>query len=179
VAGFDRRVERAPSEHRQPVVEALGDRAGGQRAQAARGELQRERQPVEPAADRRHRLLLPRRGPPAGPRRGGALLEQLAGGGRVERRNDDDRLAGHAERPPARDEHADARPRRGEVERHAAEPRHQVLAAVEDEQRLDLPQPLAQHGERVAVAVADAPQAQRRGRGRHDVVAAAQRLELD
>ena len=176
VAGLDRGVERAAAEHREALVEPLGDRGRRQRAQAAGGELEREREPAEPPADRRHVAGVDLESGPGG---GGALLEQTVGGGLAQRRDGDDRLAGHAERPPAGDEHADARSRRGEVADHRSELGHEVLAAVEDKQHVRVLQPLADDGERVAVPLTDAAQPERRGRGQHDVVSAPQRRELD
>jgi hypothetical protein len=73
VAGLDRRLQRAAAaEHAEPALEPLGDRGGRQRAQPGRGELDGERQAVDPAAYGRDRVALGGVGDPVRARRGGA-----------------------------------------------------------------------------------------------------------
>ena len=75
VAGFDRRIQRAAAEHCQALVEALRDRPRRQRPQPGGGQLERQRQPVQPPADPPHRLHLGTPQAPTRPRRPRALHE--------------------------------------------------------------------------------------------------------
>ncbi len=176
MAGLDRRVERAPAEDVEALVETLGDRGGRQRAQAGGCELDGQRQPVEAAADGRHLVRLEA---DARPRRAGALLEQPVGGGLVQRRHRHHGLAGNPQGAAARDQHGDAGSRGREVARDGPEGGDEVLAAVEHEQRVGVSQALTHDGQRVPVVLADAPQAEH-GRGReHHLVAASERRQLD
>ena len=158
VTPLERRLERllprrrraaAGAEEPEAVVEPLGHRSGPERAEPAGGELERERQAVEPEADARdvRRVLLVERESRRGRRR--ALDEQphrlvveeigrrerLLRVGDRQRRHAEHDLAADAERLAARREHG--QPRRGaedRVDERSARP-EQVLAVVQDEQQ--------------------------------------------
>ncbi len=148
VAPLERRGQRllarrrrvAPAaEHAEAIVEPLGDRRRAQRSDAARGELERERQAVEAEADAGdvHRVLAHRARSPAPPRpparrtaarprsrRSSLRLERLLGIGDVERRNPEHDLARHAQRLAARREDRQLRRRAQQgVDERRASPR--------------------------------------------------------
>ncbi len=144
-----RRRAAAGAEEPETVVEPLGHRSGAERAEPPGGELDRERQTVEPEADAGDvgRVLLVERESRRGRRC--ALDEQphrleveeigrrerLLRIGDRERRHAEHDLAADAERLAARREHR--QPRRGaedRVDERSARP-EQVLAVVQHEQQ--------------------------------------------
>jgi len=142
------RQRRAAPAGEQPesLVQAGGDLIDGEALHARRGQLERERQPIEPAAHLRHGGGVALRHAEAGLTRGGALLEQthrLARGqppgilgvariGERQRRHAPNGLARDAERLAAGREHAHvpAGPQQRLGQRGAG--RKHVLAVVED-----------------------------------------------
>ena len=168
VAGLDRRLERAAAaEHAEAVRRAaLGDRGGRQRAHARGGELDRQRQAVDPAADPGDRVALGGVGDPVGPRRGGALpgtapRRLSAASGRTGTTASPAKPSGRrlvtSTLTPS--------PVAASVARDGAEVGDEVLGVVEDDEQPGAVEALAQDPERVAVAVlvagADAAHAQR------------------
>ena len=109
--------------------------AGTGRARPCGGQLDREREPVEPAAELRDRCIGRVECVAAG--RGGALDEELRGFGttaRVERRHDVEVLTGEIERLPARGEQHDFGTRCEHAVRDGGGRIEQVLAVVEDDE---------------------------------------------
>jgi hypothetical protein len=120
-------------EEREPVVEPVEDLRDAQHAGASRGQLDRERQVVQGAAEPDDVVAADRCGAAAGRRVPG---EQRDGVGLRQRPEGVHELAVQSQGPLARDEHAHGR--RG-VEHpcdQRADPVDQVLAVVEDEQRV-------------------------------------------
>jgi hypothetical protein len=138
------------SQQPKAVVEALGERVGGERVGTRRGELEREREPVEAMTDARHCARVRLVESEAGRDRAGTLDEEAhglvaeerlrhLGGVRIgnrERRNAEDHLPRHTQGLAAGGEDRQARSRAKEcVGERRARPDH-VLAVVEHEQEL-------------------------------------------
>ena len=122
----------AAAQQREPVLEAALDLGDRHHPHLGGGELDRERQPVEPVDE----ASGPRScvEPYAGPRRRGPLAEQLDGVVEAELRQLVDALGGDAERRPGRGEHPQ-RGRAGDQHLHQVGDRlDEVLAVVEDQQ---------------------------------------------
>ena len=103
-------VRGAGGEQPEPVVEAAADLLGPERPQAGRGQLDRERLPVEPPADLHDRRSARRRSPrspaaTAAPRSANRRAAVVVGPSGVDGVQ---HLAGHAERLAARGEHPQA-----------------------------------------------------------------------
>ncbi len=139
-----------------PVVEAAGHLRRAHRPHPRGGQLDRERQAVEPAADLGDRALDLAVGVEVRPGGAGTLHEQRGGVGGGHRGQRPDLLALDAERLAARGEHDDA----GAVRHHAIEqPRRgveHVLAVVQHEQQRARPRgtrsPSARSSGRAAAA---------------------------
>ena len=163
------------------ALEPLGDRGRGERPQPRGGQFDRQRQAVDAATDLGDGLALGRVGDPVGERRASALHEQLLGGGGVERAHGHDRLAGDAERPAARHEHAHIAARGREVADHGPEVGDQMLGPVEHHEQPGGAEPLPEDAEGVAVTLAaraDATDAERVADRGEDLAGGAQRSEL-
>nr|WP_246631912.1 hypothetical protein [Pseudonocardia nigra] len=163
-SGASRRGEQA-----EPVVEPPGHAVHAEPADASGGQLQRQRQPVEPGADRGDRGGVggvegePRRGGrsavgehPDGARRGHGG-DVLGIGGQVQRRNLVEHLPGHGERLPARREHPQPGRGRQEQRHELGGLRDDVLAVVEHEQQPPGTQGVAQLVGEVGGPDTDAP----------------------
>ena len=139
----------SPGQQPEPLIEPGADLRHRQRTQPGRGELQGQRNPVQPHADRRHRRGVGVVEGEALPVHQGALGEQLhrlesgqpAGGGQIggrdgQRGNPEDVLPADAQRLPARDQQT--RPRAGPhhgVGQLGGRAEH-VLGVVEDHQQV-------------------------------------------
>ncbi len=137
----------------QASFEMLGDLFGGEGERLRRGELNRQRQPIEAAADAGYRLKpvtvggsAPARSPAPleeqRHRRG--LLEGLAAGELVacrygERRQEVHLLSAHVERRATRRQQAQVRAGTEQTVHERRDSIEQVLTVVEDEQRLPRP----------------------------------------
>ena len=143
VAPLHRRSQRAVARQRRAaprgeqaegVVEAVRDLLGRQHAHARRGELDRERDAVEPPADLGHGRRVARRQRERRRRGLRPLDEQLHRLGARHRRHEPRRLAAHAERLAARRQHREPRAGAQQLLGELRALLHQVLAVVEDEQ---------------------------------------------
>ena len=179
-----RRGAAAPGEQAEAVVQAVGELLERHRPQPGGGELDRQRQAVDPPAhvrDDRRRRLVERE---VGRRRRGALGEQQHGRLLLQRPDGGERLAADGERLAARRQ--DPQPRAageqaiGELRRGHDD----VLAVVEHEQRVAraerVEQPRLRVGRRRPAVrhrrLAEAERAEHRGR---EALAVAERRELD
>ena len=124
-----RRAATPDGEHVEPLVEALDDLAGRQRARPAGGELDREREPVEPAAQLDDRVVL-------GARAGGgrAVEEERRGVLAREPHQPHDLLAVDAQRRAAGRHDAQVGTARQQLLDHGGGAVEHVLAVVEQEQ---------------------------------------------
>ena len=125
-------VARAAGEHVEPGVEQRQQLARRQRTEPGRGELDRERNPLEPVA---HVAELVALGVDGRACRGGARAEKLACRARLERRDIDHALGREPQRPPARREHGEAGSR-VEQPGHRRGAVDEMLEVVEHEQEL-------------------------------------------
>ncbi|GAA1688101.1 hypothetical protein GCM10009733_100900 [Nonomuraea maheshkhaliensis] len=143
----------APGEQPEPVVEAFEDLLGGQHPRPDRGQLDRQRQAVEAAAQVGHgglvgRGQLERAGACRGPLGEQAdrlvppqLRERRAGGRRqVERRYGHHVLARHRQRLPAGGDHPYAGGRPHDLRHQRGDGAEQVLAVVHHQQQPLVPQ---------------------------------------
>ncbi len=137
------------TEHAHPSAQAFRERGGAQRAHPRRGELQRERQAVEPAADLRDRSRVLLGEDEAGIRGRGTIDEQLHGFrardrlhrlrialGQCKGANRPRALAGEPERLATRREHGDVGARAAHPVDERCERLDQVLAVVEHDEHL-------------------------------------------
>ena len=124
----------AGAEHVEAVAQARGDLLERQRGRAGRGELDGQRHAVQTPADLLHGAGGAVRGIEARPRRGGALAEQPLGLG--QRGHPPGDLVGAAQRLAARGQDAHAGPGAQNLLGQAGARVDQVLAVVENEQRL-------------------------------------------
>ena len=137
-----------PGQQLEPVIEPGVDLRYRQRTQPGRGQLQGQRNPVQPHADRRHRRGVGLVNGEVRPAHCGALGEQLhrlesgqrAGGGQAggrdcQRGNPEDVLPADAERFPAGDQQGCSRagPQHG-VGQLGGRAEH-VLGVIEDHQQ--------------------------------------------
>jgi hypothetical protein len=127
-----RRVPGAATQQGEPVVQAAGDLRHGHDAHARRGQLDRERQPVELAAEFGDHVRRQVHTGPSGPR---TLTEQLDGGGEIQFGQRVHRLRGQAERRAAGGEHAQVLGHRHERVDQLGGAADHVLAVVEHQQR--------------------------------------------
>ena len=142
-----RQVARASGKEREPLAEALRSALGPERPRAGRRELEREREPVQRAADARHGGgVLVRDGEPRIGRTRALRVEadrrraldrggrHLAGLGNRQRRHRVDALDSDAERRAARDDHLQRR-YGGDEARHVGGCVEHLLEVVQHEQR--------------------------------------------
>ncbi|TQM66661.1 hypothetical protein FHX41_0242 [Actinomadura hallensis] len=128
----------------EAVAEAGGELVRRHRAHPGRGELDRQRQAVQPPADAPDRLGVVAGEP--GPHGRGPLGEQLDRRREAERRHGAQRLAVHPEAFPAGREDAQAGAGAEQLVGEPGRRVHHVLAVVEDDQRLVRRQRLGQVG---------------------------------
>ena len=141
VAPLDRRAEGAlafgqvagaPGQQRQPALEPLQDLGRRERLHPGGGELERERQLVEPAADRCHRVAVLEAGID-GPRAGEEEADPFL---RRERRHGVLLLAGQVKRLPARDQQLEAGAGAEQLPQRAGRLDHLLEVVEQDEQPL-------------------------------------------
>ena len=142
------------SQEAEPVRQVRLDLLRRQHARARGGQLDRQRQAIQRAADPGHHR--DRRRPGARPGQRAACQEQphgrRAGQGlsislfrrHGQRRHREDGLAGNAQRLPAGREHPQARGAAQQRRRQRGAGAEQVLAVIQDEQQLGGVQPVAQ-----------------------------------
>jgi hypothetical protein len=129
----------AAAQQREPVLEPAVDLLDRHGAHPGRGELDRQRQAVEPADDTGHGLLGETDARPGGDR---PLAEQLRRVARLELAERVDALGGDRERRAAGGEHAQVGRRRDQEGGELRGRLDQVLAVVQHQQARRLPEPL-------------------------------------
>jgi hypothetical protein len=152
VAPGDRAAERPLALRQVPCAareieapaQTVEDLAETERADAGGGELDRERQPAEPLADRPDRREPFVGQDEVGPVRPGALHEQRHASRRVQRRDGMAAFAGDTQELPARDEHVQLRGRPHEGRDGLRAGREELLQVVEHEERCSIVQVRAQ-----------------------------------
>ncbi len=151
----------APTQQAEPIVQPRGDLLDRQGAHARRGQLDRQRDPLQAAADLGHRGRIRLAHAEADPGRPGAVQEQptrsialqvsdcpyRAGDG--ERCDHPDRLAVDVKRLAAGHEGAHARAGGEQRADQRGARGHQVLAVVQDEERLARTHVIRQDGGRL------------------------------
>ena len=167
-----------PGQQPEPLIEPGADLRHRQRTQPGRGQLQGQRDPVQPDADRRHRRGVGGVQGEAPPVHHGALGEQLhrlesrqpAGGGQIsgrhrQRRNPEHALPADAQRLPARDQQARPRaaPHQG-VGQLGGRAEH-MLGIVQDHQQVPVADRLGQGVEHGPSRLLADPQHGRHGAG--------------
>ena len=188
VAPLDRGPERlvarqggaaAAGEQAEPVVQAVEDLFRREDPGPDRGELDGQRQAVEPADQAGHCRLVSGgqlerargRGRPLGEQRDRLVLAELGQGfggtgcGQPERRHRDDVLPRHRERLPAGGDHPQARRRPHQVGHEPGRRAGQVLAVVHDQQQVLVPEIVTEQGPRAGRGLVAQVQ------GRHDGLA--------
>jgi hypothetical protein len=169
----------AAGEQGEPIGQAVEDLLRREDTGPDRGELDGQRQAVEPADQVCHcrpvgggQLERARgRGRPLGEQRDRLVLAELGQGfggtgcGQRERRHRDDVLPRHRERLPAGGDHPQARRRPHQIGHEPAGRAGQVLAVVHDQQQVGAPQVVAEQGHRPGRGLVAQVE------GRHDGVA--------
>jgi len=135
-----RSIARTVAEQRQRLGQALGELFGLEQPDTPRGQLERERNAVEPATNRPHRGRV-RAGVQIGAPRARQRGEQRHRGSLGQRLHHEHLLAAQAQRLAAGGQYPQARAGRQQAAQDRGA-REQVLEVVDEHQQLPLPQPV-------------------------------------
>ena len=169
-------IVRAAAEHAQPLRQPLRKRPCRKRPHACGGELDRERQAVDPGADLANGVLVLVRQLEARLHRRRALLEELQRGIRPERLHGEDVLTRQVQDGAAGDEHGQARRARQQLDEDGSG-RVEMLGVVDDEEQLPCPEPFRERRQRVPCGLGGDPE--RLGDRRDDQRGVVERRQLD